>query len=308
MKVLFAGTPDFAVPPLRALAIEHDIVGVFTQPDRKSGRGKKLTPPPVKSVALELGFEVYQPNTLKDQTEIIAALQPDVMVVVAYGMLLPQAILDIPKLGCINIHASLLPRWRGAAPIHRAIEAGDRESGVSIMRMELGLDTGPVYQMLHAPISDTDTTASLHDTLAELGATGICQTLAQLQTDPTLRPTEQNDALACYAKKLEKREAIIDWSLSATELQRKIRAFVPFPVTQCLHQDTRLRIWQASVENTKSSSAEPGTVVAIDDAGPIVQCGQSQLRLERLQRDGSKAMPWTQFKNGYAIVIGDQLH
>jgi len=241
-------------------------------------------------------------------------LQPDVMVVVAYGMLLPQAILDIPKFGCINIHASLLPRWRGAAPIHRAIEAGDRESGVAIMRMELGLDTGPVYQMLETPILDTDTTASLHDKLADLGALGICQTLASLAANPQQHPEPQDDSLACYAKKLTKQEAKIDWSLSATALQQKIRAFIPFPVCQCQHGDTRLRIWQASVVtdkdlNVSEHSPDPaiGTIIAISDQGISVQCGQGVLRLESLQRDGSKAMPWPQFVNGYAITLGEQL-
>ena len=173
MKILFAGTPEFAVAPLKALYAEHEIVGVFTQPDRKAGRGKKLTPPPVKVFAEQCGINVYQPTSLKDQQENIASLNADIMVVVAYGMLLPQSILDTPRLGCLNIHASILPRWRGAAPIQRAIQAGDAETGVSIMRMELGLDTGPVYQTLTTPILKTDTSASMHDKLAELGAKGI---------------------------------------------------------------------------------------------------------------------------------------
>ncbi len=321
MRVLFAGTPDFAVPPLKALAQEHEIVGVYTQPDRRAGRGKKLTPPPVKVVAQELGINVYQPSTLKDQAHDIEELRADVMVVVAYGMLLPQSILDIPKLGCINIHASLLPRWRGAAPIHRAIEAGDNESGVSIMRMELGLDTGPVYQMLRTPILDTDTTASLHDKLAVLGAQGISETLAMLASTPNLQPIPQEDSQACYAKKLQKAEANIDWQSSAQDIHRAIRAFIPFPVAQCKHNDTRIRVWQARVEhndqhNTSgndldnkslSNKAKPGTVTNIDDTGITVQCGQGSLILEILQRDGSKAMPYSEFANGYGISINDQL-
>lgn len=308
MRVLFAGTPDFAVPALRALSVKHSIVGVFTQPDRKSGRGKKLTPPPVKLVAQELNVQVYQPLSLKNQADVIRDLQPDVMVVVAYGMLLPQAVLDIPPLGCINIHASLLPRWRGAAPIHRAIEAGDSESGVAIMRMELGLDTGPVYQMLKTPILNTDTTATLHDKLAELGATGICQTLDSLRQNPELQPREQDHANACYAKKLLKEEADIDWHKSAEAIHQKIRAFVPFPISQCKHGDTRVRIWQASVVGiTGTAEAMPGTVLASNEHGLTVQCGQGQLRLEILQRDGSKALAWQQFANGYAIAVGDQL-
>ena len=317
MRVLFAGTPDFAVPPLKALAEDpqFEVVGVYTQPDRKSGRGKKLTQPPVKTVAQEYGFNVYQPNTLKDQAQTIAELQPDIMVVVAYGMLLPQEILDIPALGCINIHASLLPRWRGAAPIHRAIEAGDSKSGVAIMRMELGLDTGPVYQMLETPISNTDTTQSLHDRLADLGAQGICETLHALHNNPNLAAIEQNDSQACYAKKLSKDEASIDWSLSAQEIDRKIRAFIPFPIAQCQHNSTRLRIWQASVIECTDTNAKPGTIPNIipgtileqSDSGLSIQCGRGVLKLENLQRDGSRAMPWLQFANGYPLCVGDQL-
>ena len=307
MKVLFAGTPDFAVPPLKSLAKEHEIIGVFTQPDRKSGRGKKITPPPVKTVAQDLGFTIHQPETLAGQADLIAELAPDVMVVVAFGMLLPQRILDIPKLGCINIHASLLPRWRGAAPIHRSIEAGDEKTGVAIMRMELGLDTGPVFQMLETPILSNDTTLSLHDKLAELGAQGICQTLSALEANPALNAEPQDDSNACYAKKLKKEEALIDWTLSANEIDRKIRAFIPFPVSQCQHNETRLRIWQASVTNTSNSNSAPGTVIALDENGALVQCGQGTLKLESLQRDGSKALPWQQFCNGYVINVGDQL-
>ncbi len=179
MRIIFAGTPEFAVTPLKALIAQHDVVAVFTQPDRKAGRGKKLTPPAVKTVALEHDIEVFQPTSLKDHAEHIASFKADIMVVVAYGMLLPQAILDTPRLGCLNIHASLLPRWRGAAPIQRAIEAGDQETGVSIMQMALGLDTGPVFQMLRTRIASSDTSASLHDTLAQLGAVGICDVLAK---------------------------------------------------------------------------------------------------------------------------------
>lgn len=308
MKVLFAGTPDFAVPPLQALANEHEIIGVFTQPDRRSGRGKKVTLPPVKVLAEQLGIPVHQPESLKNQVQLIAELRPDVMVVVAYGMLLPQAILDIPRLGCINIHASLLPRWRGAAPIHRAIEAGDSESGVSIMRMELGLDTGPVYKMLRTPILDTDTTATLHDKLSGLGAQGICQTLSLLAEQPDLEPQPQDDALACYAKKLHKQEADINWSLSAREIQQRIRAFIPFPVAQCQHNDTRIRIWQAKISEQNNVDSAPGTVLSANEEGIKIQCGSGSLTLETLQRDGSKAMPWTEFANGYPISINDRLN
>lgn len=308
MKLLFAGTPDFAVPSLQSLAKEHEIVGVFTQPDRRSGRGKKLTHPPVKVAAQALGLEVYQPTSLKDQIGVIESFSADVMVVVAYGMLLPQAILDIPKFGCINIHASLLPRWRGAAPIHRAIEAGDRESGVSIMRMELGLDTGPVYQMLKTPISSTDTTASLHNKLANLGAQGISETLREIsEASSSLSPAPQDDGLACYAKKILKNEASIDWNLSAQEIDNKIRAFIPFPISQCRHQDTRLRIWKATVIDPIHSNNPVGTVIDLDDEGVQIQCGKGILRLETLQRDGSRALDWREFLNGYQIKINDTL-
>ncbi len=307
MNILFAGTPDFAVPALKLLFEEHAILGVFTQPDRRSGRGKKITPPPVKVAAQELGLEVHQPSSLKDQAALIESIKPDVMIVVAYGMLLPQSILDIPKHGCINIHASLLPRWRGAAPIHRAIEAGDTESGVSIMRMELGLDTGPVYQMLKTPIAIDDTTTSLHDRLAQLGAKGVCETLRQINQNPSLIPTPQNDELACYAKKILKTEANIDWSLSATEIQQKIRAFIPFPVAQCHHNETRIRVWRASVADGQKMGDEIGKVISVSDEGAIIQCGKGSLLLQELQRDGSKALSWREFANGYQIGAADTL-
>jgi methionyl-tRNA formyltransferase len=246
MKIIFAGTPDFAVAALRALSSEHQIVAVFTQPDRKAGRGKKLTAPPVKQVALEIGAPVFQPHSLKDQAELIQSLNADIMVVVAYGMLLPQAILDIPPLGCLNIHASILPRWRGAAPIQRAIEAGDSETGVSIMRMQLGLDTGPVFNTLRIDISETDTSQSLHDSLAALGAKGVCETLSALASDPNLIATTQDDTLSNYAKKISKPEAELDWNKSARCLHQQLRAFIPWPVSQTLHDQTRIRVWQAT--------------------------------------------------------------
>ena len=306
MKIIFAGTPDFAVAPLKALAGEHDIVAVFTQPDRKAGRGKKLTAPPVKQYALEIGAPVFQPTTLKDQVELIRSFNADIMIVVAYGMLLPQEILDIPPLGCLNIHASLLPRWRGAAPIQRAIEAGDRQTGVSIMRMELGLDTGPVYNMLSLDISEFDTSQSMHDRLAQLGAKGICDTLLALENDPTLLPKPQDDTLSNYAKKITKAEAELDWSKSAKELHQQLRAFIPWPVSQTQHQGTRLRVWQASVLES-NSSATPGTIIASSDLGVDVACSSGILRLEKLQRDGSKPMTYSEFRNGYTLAIGEVL-
>jgi len=242
MKILFAGTPEFAVAPLKALFPEHEIVGVYTQPDRKAGRGKKLTPPPVKVAAQEFDIPVFQPTSLKDQQEVIESLKPDVMVVVAYGMLLPQNILDIPRLGCLNIHASILPRWRGAAPIQRAIQAGDSETGVSIMRMELGLDTGPVYQVLKTPILNTDTSTSMHDKLADLGAQGILETINRLSVNPNLNAEKQDDSQSNYAKKIPKTEAVIDWTMSATDIDQRIRAFTPWPICQTSHNGTRIRV------------------------------------------------------------------
>lgn len=307
MKIIFAGTPDFAVAALKALSNEHQITAVFTQPDRKSGRGKKLTAPPVKQVALEMGVPVFQPTSLKDQVELMQSFNADVMVVVAYGMLLPQTILDIPTLGCLNIHASLLPRWRGAAPIQRAIEAGDSETGVSIMRMELGLDTGPVFNTLTVDISQSDTSQSLHDSLALLGARGICETLSALEIDPAMQPTPQDHTQSNYAKKINKAESELDWNKPARYLQQQLRAFIPWPVSQTQHNQTRLRIWQASAI-AQQPIAAPGTIVASSDLGVDVACADGILRLERLQRDGSKPMGYREFRNGYnGLIVGDRL-
>lgn len=307
MKIIFAGTPDFAVTPLKELHQQgHDIVAVFTQPDRKSGRGKKLTPPPVKVFAEHISAPVFQPASLKDQAALIKSFNADVMIVVAYGMLLPQNILDIPPLGCINIHASLLPRWRGAAPIQRAIEAGDRQTGVSIMRMELGLDTGPVFKTLTIDISPDDTSASLHDTLSALGAKGVCDVLSTLAECPNIKPTTQDNSQSNYAKKITKSEAELDWSCSATFLQQQLRAFIPWPISQTTHKGTRLRIWQATAID-RPHSAAIGRVVDISDQGVCIACGDGVLRLETLQRDGSKPMNYKDFSNGYRIEIGDAL-
>lgn len=306
MKIIFAGTPEFAVAALKALSNEHEIVAVFTQPDRKSGRGKKLTAPPVKQFALQIGVPVFQPTSLKNQVELIKSLDADVMVVVAYGMLLPQSILDIPPLGCLNIHASLLPRWRGAAPIQRAIEAGDSQTGVSIMRMELGLDTGPVFNTLMIDISNSDTSQSLHNSLSELGAKGICETLSALESDPNIVPSPQDDTQSTYAKKIGKAEAELDWNLPARYLQQQIRAFIPWPVSQTRHNETRLRVWQSSVINEQST--EPvGTIIASSDLGVDVACSDGILRLEKMQRDGSKPMHYSDFRNGYSFSVGDKL-
>ena len=306
MNIIFAGTPEFAATPLLALLEHHTVSAVYTQPDRKAGRGKRLTAPPAKEVAIKHGIPVYQPTSLKAEVDTIAALEPDVMVVVAYGMLLPQSILDIPKFGCINIHASLLPRWRGAAPIQRAIEAGDAVTGVSIMEMERGLDTGPVYTMLETPISDTDTSASLHDRLAQLGAAGIVDTLAMLTTDPNLRPTPQDHDQSTYAHKIEKSEAEIDWQQSAIAIDRKLRAFTPWPGSQTKHNGNRIRIAEMRVAQIETT-AQPGTIIAQDTDNLTVACGSGAVDLLVLQRDGSRALPYREFRNGYTLAVGDQL-
>jgi len=306
MKIIFAGTPDFAVAPLKALAREHQIVAIFTQPDRKAGRGKKLTAPPVKQYALEIGAPIFQPSTLKDQVALIRSFDAEIMVVVAYGMLLPQEILDIPPLGCLNFHASLLPRWRGAAPIQRAIEAGDTQTGVSIMRMELGLDTGPVYNMLKLDITCSDTSQTIHDQLGKLGATGICNTVRALENNPELAPQPQDDRFSTYAKKIAKSEAELDWSKSASELHQQLRAFIPWPVSQTHHQGTRLRVWKASVLDINSQET-PGTVIENSDSGIDICCSNGVLRIEKLQRDGSKPMNYPEFRNGYSFEVGDVL-
>lgn len=308
MKIIFAGTPDFAVAPLKALYNEHDIVAVFTQPDRKAGRGKKLTPPPVKIAAQAFNIPVFQPHTLKDQVDLIKQFDADVMVVVAYGMLLPQNILDTPKLGCINIHASILPRWRGAAPIQRAIESGDTETGVSIMRMELGLDTGPVYQILKTPILASDTSSSLHDKLAILGAQGIQETLRELSHTPDVTPALQDDRQSNYARKINKDEAVIDWTMSATAIDRRIRAFTPWPICQTHHNGTRIRIWQAtdiSSTTPNDEKKQAGQIIAVNDDSIDVNCGSGVLRLKTLQKDGSKQLAIREFCNGYPLTVAD---
>ena len=305
MRIIFAGTPDFALAPLRKIIAEHEVVAVFTQPDRAAGRGKKLTSPPVKQLAAEHNIAVYQPDTLKNQVERIKGFSADVMVVVAYGMLLPQQILDAPRFGCINIHASLLPRWRGAAPIQRAIEAGDLQTGVSVMKMELGLDTGPIFQTLVTPICEYDTSADLHDRLSELGALGISTTLTQLAESGMPELTAQDDSEACYAKKILKAEARIDWNLSAKQIQQRIRAFNPWPICTSIRLDERIRIWQAS-HIAQNTGLPAGQVVNTDAEGIYVACGSGLLRLEALQRDGSRPLPWREFRNGYSVRAGER--
>lgn len=291
LRIIFAGTPDFAARHLDALLTSgHQIVGVFTQPDRPAGRGKKLMPGPVKVLAETHGVPVFQPASLRpeENQKLVADLNADVMVVVAYGLILPKAVLDMPRLGCVNVHGSLLPRWRGAAPIQRALWAGDAETGVTIMKMDVGLDTGDMLYKLACPITAEDTSATLYDKLADLGPQGLIETLQQL-ADNTATPEVQDEAQVTYAEKLSKEEARIDWSLSAAQLERCIRAFNPWPMSWLMIDEQPVKVWKASVING-NASAEPGTISDASKNGIQVATGEGILNLESLQPAGKKAM------------------
>ncbi|MEO3992612.1 methionyl-tRNA formyltransferase [Pseudocitrobacter cyperus] len=291
LRIIFAGTPDFAARHLDALlSSEHQVVGVFTQPDRPAGRGKKLMPSPVKVLAEEKGVPVFQPVSLRpeENQKLVADLQADVMVVVAYGLILPKSVLGMPRLGCINVHGSLLPRWRGAAPIQRSLWAGDTETGVTIMQMDVGLDTGDMLYKLSCPITAEDTSGSLYDKLAELGPQGMLDTLTQLAAG-TAKPEVQDETRVTYAEKLSKEEARVDWSLSAAQLERCIRAFNPWPMSYIVIDEQPVKIWQASVINTPTS-AEPGTILEATRQGIQVATGEGILNLLSLQPAGKKAM------------------
>ncbi|MFW1677409.1 methionyl-tRNA formyltransferase [Pontibacter sp. JAM-7] len=290
LNIVFAGTPDFAASSLQALLqSQHNVIAVYTQPDRPAGRGRNLTPSPVKNLALAHNIPVYQPHTLKqaEDQQALAELQPDLMVVVAYGLLLPQAVLDIPRLGCINVHASLLPRWRGAAPIHRALLAGDAETGVTIMQMDAGLDTGAMLLKTHCPISPSDTSGELHDRLANLGSQALVECVDKLQNG-TATAEAQDDALACYADKLSKQEGLLDWNQSATKLARQVRGLCPWPVAFFQLQNKPVRVWQA--EAVADRQGTPGEILAADKQGIVVACGEGALQLQSLQLPGKKAM------------------
>ena len=291
LKIVFAGTPDFAARHLAALlSSEHDVIAVYTQPDRPAGRGKKLTASPVKNIALEHDIPVYQPENFKsdEAKQQLADLDADIMVVVAYGLLLPQAVLDTPKLGCINVHGSILPRWRGAAPIQRSIWAGDAETGVTIMQMDIGLDTGDMLKIATLPIEPIDTSASMYEKLAELGPVALVDCLADI-AEGKAAPEKQDDALANYAKKLSKEEACIDWADDAEHIERCIRAFNPWPMSYFVVAEQNVKVWQANVEADNQGKA-PGTVLAADKQGILVATGQGALRLTELQPPGKKAM------------------
>jgi methionyl-tRNA formyltransferase len=308
LRLVFAGTPEFAAETLNVLIqSRHEIVAVYTQPDRPAGRGRKLTSSPVKELALQHQLNVFQPDSLKtpEAVEQLRALDADVMVVAAYGLLLPPEVLNVPRFGCLNIHASLLPRWRGAAPIQRAILAGDTKTGITIMQMDKGLDTGAMLLKLNCPITRKDTASSLHDRLAKLGAEAIIIALDQLST---LATTPQNDGQATYAGKLTKQEAIIDWQRPAEELDRQVRAFNPWPVAQTSVNGQTLRIWAAQ-PLTDNANATPGTVIACNKQGIDVACGEGVLRITRLQPAGSKPMDVPAFLNGRPdwLTSGTQL-
>ena len=316
MKIIFAGTPEFAATALAALLrTEHEIVAVYTQPDRKAGRGQKLTASAVKQLALEHHLSVYQPLHFKSSTEEglaaqaeLKALNADVMVVAAYGLILPQVVLDTPKYGCLNIHGSLLPRWRGAAPIQRAIATGDIETGVTIMKMAAGLDTGDMMYKTLCPISAEDTSASLHDKLALQGAEAI---VAVLESEQTLQHyleirEVQDESLTVYAHKLSKAEAQIDWTQPAAAIDRNIRAFNPWPVAFTpLDDSNNLRIWNSSLSTQKTSNALPGEVIALDKDGVHVMCGdQNAICITNLQWPGGKALNAVQINQTQKLSVG----
>lgn len=292
--IIFAGTPPFSARILDALIhSEHKIIAAYTQPDRPAGRGRKLTASPVKELALKHEIPVYQPSSLRNEIEQqkLADLNADLMVVVAYGLILPKAVLSAPKLGCINIHASLLPRWRGAAPIQRAILAGDEETGITTMQMDEGLDTGNMLLMHPCPITLHDTSATLHDRLSEIGAEAILKTLEQL---PSIEPQVQNDADATYAHKIKKEEAELDWNLPARELNLKIRAFNPWPVA--FYKD--LRIWEAFFIEREDENALPGTILNASAEGIEIKTGKGILNLQKLQLPGGKVLSAREILNG----------
>ena len=305
MRIVFAGTPEFAAQALAAiLAAGQSVPLVLTQPDRPSGRGMALKASPVKQLALKHGLQVHQPASLKsaESRQPIIDASPDVMVVAAYGLILPQTALDIPRLGCINIHASLLPRWRGAAPIQRAVLAGDAETGVTLMRMEAGLDTGPMLLKGRLPITDADCAATLHDKLAALGARLIVEALPRLARGELPGEPQPAEGVT-YAAKLEKSEAALDWRQTAVALSRAVRAFDPFPGTVARIEGQTIKVWRAE---PAPGAGEPGTVLAANVDGILVACGEGALRLVELQKSGGKRLQAADFLHGFALKPGQR--
>ena len=291
LKIVFAGTPDFASAHLQSvLGTHHEVVAVYTRPDRPAGRGRKLKSSPVKELALQHDIPVYQPETLRGKAaqQELAALNADLMIVVAYGLILPQVVLDIPKHGCINVHGSILPRWRGAAPIQRAITAGDKESGITIIQMDAGLDTGDMLIKAFCPIHDTDTSSDLHDRLIKVGQPALIEVVEAI-AEGSLTPEKQDDKLANYAHKISREEACIDWSKTASELDCLVRAFNPWPVARTEYDELVIRVWEASPV-AESSDQEPGTLIKADKEGLDIACQQGMLRITKVQLPGSKAM------------------
>ncbi|MEM5424977.1 methionyl-tRNA formyltransferase [Paraburkholderia ferrariae] len=318
LRVIFAGTPEFAAAALAAIHEAGFAVPlVLTQPDRPAGRGMKLQASPVKRYAQEHGMAVAQPPSLRRTgkypqeaaaaLDLLRATPHDVMVVAAYGLLLPQEVLDIPPRGCINIHGSILPRWRGAAPIHRAIEAGDTEAGITLMQMDAGLDTGPMISEVRTPIAPGDTTATLHDRLAQLGAQLIVDGLVALERDGALPATPQPAEGATYAEKIGKQEAALDWRRPAVALARQIRAFDPFPGGAATLDGAQLKLWAAEpVERTSTAAGEPGEILEVSPAGVVVACGEGALRLTQLQKPGGKRLPAREFLAGMPLAAGQR--
>ena len=319
MRILFAGTPEFAAVALQHLIqAGHTICGVLTQPDRPAGRGMKLQASAVKTLALQHHIAVEQPRSLRldgkypedalAAQKFLQATQADAMVVAAYGLILPRWVLDTPRLGCLNIHASLLPRWRGAAPIHRAIEAGDKNTGVVIMQMDAGLDTGDMLLTQPIEISPQDTTASLHDKLADIGGALIVQTLADAQLNKLVRTPQPMDGIT-YAHKIEKHEAALDWRLNAKQLAQRVRAFNPFPVATFHANGEVIKVWSAYVvadggTDTETTTNTPGTVLSADDSGVRITCGEGVLCITELQKAGGKRLPVAEFLRGFDIDVG----
>ncbi|MFQ3170770.1 MAG: methionyl-tRNA formyltransferase [Oleispira sp.] len=307
LNIVFAGTPDFAAGHLQALIdSRHNVVGVYSQPDRPAGRGKKLHPSPVKKLALEHDIDVFQPLNFKQEGSIaeLETLNADIMIVVAYGLLLPLAVLEAPRMGCLNVHASILPRWRGAAPIQRAIQAGDVETGITIMQMDVGLDTGDMLSKTFIDIKTAETGGSLHDRLLKKGPTALLQTLTLLQAGEAIAE-KQDDTFANYAHKLSKEEALINWALPAQDIELNIRAFNPFPCAYVLLGDQRIKVWQA-MTLAEPTTLLPGTIVRVSNEGVDVATGAGLIRLLNIQLIGKKAMTIRDFLNGQPNLFQPQ--